>query len=99
MVHGGRELVREEPLHERRQLMDKDRMKGTVNEIAGRAKRQAGEWTGDTKTEIAGLAQEVKGKTQKAWANVKDAARNAEDEAQREQAQSERRDIRSGADR
>jgi uncharacterized protein YjbJ (UPF0337 family) len=39
-------------------------------------KRQVGEWTGDTKTQAEGAAQQVKGKAEKAWGNVKDAARD-----------------------
>jgi uncharacterized protein YjbJ (UPF0337 family) len=57
--------------------MDKDRVKGTVNDAAGRVKRQVGEWTGDTNAQVEGAAQQVKGKAQKAWGNVKDAARDA----------------------
>jgi uncharacterized protein YjbJ (UPF0337 family) len=61
--------------------MDKDRVKGTVDDAAGRAKRQVGEWTGDTKTQAEGAAQQIKGKAEKAWGNVKDAARDANDSA------------------
>jgi uncharacterized protein YjbJ (UPF0337 family) len=75
-MHGGIELVPEE-----REIVDKDRVKGTINEIAGRAKRQVGEWTGDTDAQIEGLAQEVKGRAQKTWGGVKDAVRAARDEA------------------
>lgn len=57
--------------------MDKDRVKGTIDDAVGRAKRQAGEWTGDSKTQAEGAAQQVKGKAEKAWGNVKDAARDA----------------------
>ena len=57
--------------------MDKDRVKGTIDDAAGRAKRQIGEWTGDTGTQAEGAAQQVKGKVEKAWGNVKDAARDA----------------------
>lgn len=57
--------------------MDKDRVKGTIDDAVGRAKRQAGEWTGDTQTQAEGTAQQVKGKAEKAWGNVKDAARDA----------------------
>jgi uncharacterized protein YjbJ (UPF0337 family) len=57
--------------------MDKDTVKGTINDAAGRAKRQVGEWTGDTNAQVEGAAQQVKGKTQKAWGNIKDAARDA----------------------
>ncbi|HTB95804.1 MAG TPA: CsbD family protein [Terracidiphilus sp.] len=59
--------------------MDKDKVKGTMDDAVGRAKRQVGEWTGDTKTQVEGAAQQVKGKAEKAWGNVKDAARDAKD--------------------
>lgn len=59
--------------------MDKDTVKGTIDDAAGRAKRQVGEWTGDTGTQVDGAAQQVKGKVEKAWGNVKDAARGADD--------------------
>ena len=42
--------------------MDKDRVKGTLDDAAGRVKRQAGEWTGDTKAQVEGAAQQIKGK-------------------------------------
>jgi uncharacterized protein YjbJ (UPF0337 family) len=57
--------------------MDKDRVKGAVNDAAGRVKRQVGEWTGDSHAQAEGTAQQIKGKAQKAWGTVKDAARNA----------------------
>ena len=57
--------------------MNMDRVKGTIDDAAGRVKRQVGEWTGDTGTQVEGAAQQVKGKAEKAWGNVKDAARDA----------------------
>ena len=63
--------------------MDKDTVKGAIDDAAGRAKRQVGEWTGDTGTQVDGAAQQVKGKVEKAWGNVKDAARDAADNANR----------------
>jgi len=47
-----------------------------MDDAAGRAKRQVGEWTGDTKSQVEGATQQVKGKAEKAWGNVKDAARD-----------------------
>jgi len=64
--------------------MDKDRVKGTIDDAAGRAKRQVGEWTGDTGTQAEGAAQQVKGKVEKAWGNVKDAARDAGNRSDRD---------------
>ena len=61
-MHGGKEL---EPPDETK--FDKERVKGAINEIAGRAKRQVGEWTGDKGAQVEGMAQEMKGKAQQAW--------------------------------
>jgi uncharacterized protein YjbJ (UPF0337 family) len=57
--------------------MNKDNLKGSMDDAAGRAKRQIGEWTGDTETQADGAAQQVKGKVEKAWGNVKDAVKDA----------------------
>ena len=57
--------------------MDKDKIKGTVDDVAGRAKRQVGEWTDDPKKQVEGTAQQIKGKVEKASGNVKDALRDA----------------------
>jgi uncharacterized protein YjbJ (UPF0337 family) len=57
--------------------MDKDRVKGAINDAAGRAKRQVGEWTGNTDAQVDGAAQQLKGKAQKVVGTVKDAARDA----------------------
>ncbi len=64
--------------------MDKDKVKGAINDAAGRVKRQAGEWTGDPNAQVEGSLQQAKGKAQKAWGNIKDAARDAEKEMERE---------------
>ena len=58
-------------------MMDKDRVKGTMDDAAGRIKRQVGEWTGDPNAQVEGAAQQVKGKTEKFVGQVKDAARDA----------------------
>jgi len=63
--------------------MDKDRVKGKLDDAAGRAKRQVGEWTGDSKLQAEGTAQQVKGKVENAWGKAKDAVRDAGDEAKR----------------
>ncbi|MGA9584381.1 MAG: CsbD family protein [Terracidiphilus sp.] len=59
--------------------MNDDKIKGTLDDAAGRAKRQVGEWTGDTQTQAEGAAQQVKGKAEKAVGNVRDAIKNATD--------------------
>ena len=60
--------------------MDSDRIKGKADDITGRAKRQVGEWTGDTETQAEGAAQQVKGKVENAWGKAKDAVRDAADD-------------------
>lgn len=57
--------------------MNSDKIKGTIDDAAGRAKRQVGEWTGDTKTQVDGAAQQVKGKAEKVVGDVRDAVNNA----------------------
>lgn len=64
--------------------MDSDRIKGKLDDAAGRAKRQVGEWTGDTEIRAEGAAQQIKGKAENAWGKVKDAARDAGDKVKRD---------------
>ncbi|HEY1894854.1 MAG TPA: CsbD family protein [Terracidiphilus sp.] len=79
--------------------MDKDRVKGTVDDAAGRIKRQVGEWTGDTNAQVEGAAQQVKGKAEKAWGNVKDAARDATEKSDRDRDVVVERDVVTDRDR
>ena len=58
--------------------MDKDRVEGKVKDIAGRAQRQAGEWTGDTETQAKGAAKQAEGKVQNAWGKAKDAVKKSD---------------------
>lgn len=65
--------------------MNKDEVKGKVKDIAGRIQRQAGEWTGDDKSQAKGAARQAEGKVQNAWGKVKDAAKSSSrpDEAEK----------------
>lgn len=63
-----------------REHMDKDRVKGKIEDIKGRVKRQAGEWTGNERLQDEGAMQQAKGKVQNAWGKVKDAARDVKDD-------------------
>jgi len=58
--------------------MNSDKVKGAIDDAAGRAKRKVGEWTGDTQTQVEGATQQVKGKLEKAWANLKDVTKNSD---------------------
>lgn len=64
--------------------MNNDTVKGTVNDAVGRARRQAGEWTGNTEEQVKGTAQQVKGKAQKVLGEAKDAVHAAKTEAELE---------------
>jgi uncharacterized protein YjbJ (UPF0337 family) len=68
-------------LNPRRRPMNKDRVKGTVDEVAGIAKRKAGELTGNTQLRVEGMVQQVKGKVENAWGKAKDAVQDANEEA------------------
>ena len=57
--------------------MDKDRIKGKMEDAAGRAERQVGEWTGDKETQAEGMKHQIKGKARNAVGQLKDAARDA----------------------
>ena len=72
--------------------MDSDRIKGKADDVAGRVKRQVGEWTGDTETQAEGAAQQAKGKVQNAWGKAKDAVRDAADDAKSDAEDRDRKD-------
>ncbi len=63
--------------------MDEDRIKGKAKDIAGRAERQVGEWTGDEETQAEGAAKQVEGKVQNAWGKAKDKVEELSDEAKK----------------
>ncbi|HEY1159216.1 MAG TPA: CsbD family protein [Terracidiphilus sp.] len=61
--------------------MDKQRVKGAIDDVVGGAKRKVGKLTGNVNTQVEGAAQQIKGKVETAVGKVKDAARNARDNA------------------
>ncbi|HLY98408.1 MAG TPA: CsbD family protein [Candidatus Angelobacter sp.] len=65
--------------------MDKDRVKGKMEDLKGRVKRQAGEWTGDSKLQAEGIAEQAKGKARNAVGRMKDAARDISDDMRKSQ--------------
>ena len=65
-------------------MVVKDQVKGMIDDAAGRAKRQVGEWTGDTDAQIEGTAQQIKGKVEKALGDVKDTAKDLQNKLQQE---------------
>jgi uncharacterized protein YjbJ (UPF0337 family) len=59
--------------------MNSDQVKGKVKDVAGRAERQVGEWTGDTEKQADGALKQAEGKVQNAWGDVKEAGKKAVD--------------------
>ena len=61
--------------------MDKERIKGKAQDVAGRVQRQVGEGTGDEEAQVKGLAKQAEGKTRNAIGKAKDAVREIADDA------------------
>jgi len=59
--------------------MNDDKIKGKMDDVKGRVKRQVGEWTGDENAQAEGTMDQAKGKVQNAWGNVKDGVKDAFD--------------------
>jgi len=55
--------------------MNKDRVKGTVDEMVGKAKQKAGKLTGNTPLQMKGMAQQAKGKLENTLGKAKDSVR------------------------
>jgi uncharacterized protein YjbJ (UPF0337 family) len=53
--------------------MDKDRVKGSVTNMSGKAEEAAGNLTGDAKLQSEGKMDQGKGKVQNAVGSIKDA--------------------------
>jgi uncharacterized protein YjbJ (UPF0337 family) len=62
--------------------MNKDQVKGIIDEVAGTAKRKAGELTDNPKLQVEGMVQQANGKAENAWGKatvaVHDAIKNTE---------------------
>ena len=57
--------------------MNKDQLKGKVNDVAGKAQQKAGEMTGSKEQQAKGLGNQVKGKAQEGLGDAKNAFDNA----------------------
>jgi uncharacterized protein YjbJ (UPF0337 family) len=58
-------------------LMNKDRIEGSVEQAKGKVKEVAGKAVGDSKLETEGKVQQVAGKVQNAVGGFKDAVKDA----------------------
>lgn len=57
--------------------MNRDRVNGTIDEMVGSAKRNAGKLTGNTPLQVKGIVQQAKGKLENALGKTKDAVHGA----------------------
>lgn len=57
--------------------MNKDQVKGTVKDVAGKVQEKAGELAGSEKQQLKGLKNQVEGKIQKGVGDVKEAFHDA----------------------
>ena len=57
--------------------MNRDQVKGTAKDIAGKIQRKVGEATGSTSQQVKGGAKQVEGKLQKGSGDLQQAAENA----------------------
>jgi uncharacterized protein YjbJ (UPF0337 family) len=57
--------------------MNKDRVMGIIDEVAGSAKRKAGELTDNPKLQVQGMVQQAKGKVEGALGKAKEAVHDA----------------------
>lgn len=56
--------------------MNKDQVKGTVKDAAGKVQRKAGEIVGSTDMQRKGLEKEIAGKVQKNFGEAKEAVKD-----------------------
>jgi uncharacterized protein YjbJ (UPF0337 family) len=57
--------------------MNRNQVKGIIDEVAGTAKRKAGELTDNPKLKVEGMIQQAKGRVEGAWGKTKGAAHDA----------------------
>src|SRR5687768_11233379 len=63
----------------RRQTMNKDQVKGTAKDVAGKIQEAAGKATGSKEHEAKGVGKQVAGTTQKKYGDAKEAVKDAAD--------------------
>jgi uncharacterized protein YjbJ (UPF0337 family) len=64
--------------------LDKDKIEGNVKDAAGRAERQAGEWTGDEEAQAKGAMRQAEGKAQAGLGKLKQMGRESKNHMDRE---------------
>jgi uncharacterized protein YjbJ (UPF0337 family) len=57
--------------------MNRDQVKGTAKDVAGKIQRTAGEVTGSASQQVKGAAKQVAGKVQKGLGNAREDAKKS----------------------
>lgn len=58
--------------------VNKDRAKGKMKDLSGRAERQTGEWTGSPKRQARGAVKQAEGKLQNTAGKLKDSVKRSQ---------------------
>jgi uncharacterized protein YjbJ (UPF0337 family) len=58
--------------------MNRDQVKGTAKDVAGKVQQKVGELTGSTSQQVKGAAKQVEGKMQKGVGNAEQAVHKAD---------------------
>ncbi len=58
--------------------MNRDQVKGTAKDIAGKLQEKAGQLTGSTSQQLKGVSKQVEGKLQNGIGNVEQAVKDTE---------------------
>ena len=61
--------------------MNKDQLKGSAKDLAGKVQQKTGELTGSEKQQVKGLKNQVEGKVQKGVGDVKEALDEANNQS------------------
>jgi uncharacterized protein YjbJ (UPF0337 family) len=67
-------------LFKRKSIVNKDQVKGTAKDIAGKIEEEAGKVVGSKEHEAKGLGKQISGKAQKKYGDAKEAVKDAVDE-------------------
>ena len=59
--------------------MNKDQVKGTAKDIAGKVQEKTGELLGDKQQQVKGIVKQVEGQSQKAKGDAKEVLKDAVD--------------------
>jgi uncharacterized protein YjbJ (UPF0337 family) len=69
--------MREEHIHTKERVMNKDQIAGAAKDAAGKVERKTGKVVGSDKMQVKGAFRQAEGKTQKAVGNAEERVKDA----------------------